>query len=527
MSLVKPLSARATARLLAFVLLCAAKVNAADLTVLTYHDVVADPGKDFYAVSRSMFVAHMDYLQTNGYRVISLADIERYKNRPGGFPDKSVLITFDDGLRSYYEFIVPVMRIYDYPSVLSIVTGWLDGKNVPPEYHNKLMTWEQVSELSRDPLVAIASHSHDLHHGIKGDPQGSEAAASITRQYFSRKQDYESEAMFAERIRADLNHSIDRIKEELEITVNAVTWPYGLYDNTISAIASDLGLAYQFSLDDGPTPTSRLPRINRVMLFDSDNIGDFAAEFTYTHLATQKRRFARIDLQAYTGAKTIDQQEAVLSKLLDRLEPLGLNMIVITPFNTQGDAAYFHTSQMPVAADVLKRLVHQLKGRLGIRHILVQAPAKLKTQSLPLLYKDLARLVPFDGVVFEPGFEPMQAKVIAAAVAKYRPDVKLGVLGTNNSVAEFAEFIIAPVNTNANLETLQSELNRLKGNPKKVYVMPAEAASLKDNDALLRIQVFTELDVRHFGIQLNTANLVKLNSKGTKDVTDTAQRSGG
>ena len=44
---------------------------AADLIVLNYHDVVADPGEDRFAVSRALFVEHMDYLQQNGYRPIS------------------------------------------------------------------------------------------------------------------------------------------------------------------------------------------------------------------------------------------------------------------------------------------------------------------------------------------------------------------------------------------------------------------------------------------------------------------------
>ena len=89
-----------------------------DLTVLTYHDVVADPGDDAYAISRSAFVEQMDYLEQHGYQPISLETLNRAYKKQDELPKKAVLITFDDGLKSYYRFAVPVLKTYGYPSVL-------------------------------------------------------------------------------------------------------------------------------------------------------------------------------------------------------------------------------------------------------------------------------------------------------------------------------------------------------------------------------------------------------------------------
>ncbi|KPJ93386.1 MAG: hypothetical protein AMJ53_07315, partial [Gammaproteobacteria bacterium SG8_11] len=229
------------------------------LTVLTYHDITTNPGDDIYALSRSMFVAHMDYLQTHGYQPISLSQLEQYRKHPERMPSKAVMLTFDDGLKSYFEFVVPVLKTYQFPSVASVVTGWLDGKNTPPEYFGKLMSWDQLRELSKLPLVEIASHTHDLHHGIQSNPQGSQEAASITRQFFPHNQSYEREETYRQRVQIDLQHSLERLEKELGIKPKAVTWPYGKFDNVLSNAASEIGLQYQFSLQDGPTPLAQLP----------------------------------------------------------------------------------------------------------------------------------------------------------------------------------------------------------------------------------------------------------------------------
>jgi hypothetical protein len=64
------------------------------ITVVTYHNIVADPGDDSYALSRSMFVAQMDYLQTHGYQPISLAQLDEYRKHPERLPAKPIMLTF-------------------------------------------------------------------------------------------------------------------------------------------------------------------------------------------------------------------------------------------------------------------------------------------------------------------------------------------------------------------------------------------------------------------------------------------------
>jgi biofilm PGA synthesis lipoprotein PgaB len=201
----------------------------AQLISLAYHDVVEDRHKDSYALTRAELVDHLEFLRKNNYQPISLAYLKRVQEGRARLPDRAVLLTFDDGLRSYKNIVVPLLEKYGYPSVLSVVSGWLDGKRVPPEYDGKLMTWSEVKQLSRSPLVEVISHSHDLHHGVPSNPQGNESYASTTREYYPGTNRYESEKVFSSRIRADLYKAISRFTAEVGQRPFALTYRLGTW----------------------------------------------------------------------------------------------------------------------------------------------------------------------------------------------------------------------------------------------------------------------------------------------------------
>lgn len=476
------------------------------LTVLTYHDIVADPGDDIYAVSRSMFVAHMDYLQTHGYQPISLAQLDEYRKHPQRLPEKAIILTFDDGLKSYHDFVVPVLKTFGFPSVASIVTGWMDGKNLPPEYFGKLMQWKQVKELSRSPLVDIVSHTHDLHHGIQSNPQGSQEAASITRQYFPATNSYELESDYHLRVQTDLQHSIERLHSELGIKPSAVTWPYGLYDQVLAKTATDLGLIYQFSLQDGPTPLSQLPQINRIMLMRSDNINDFINELSYGPLRSDKRRFSFIHLDPFLKATSLEQHEQLFSELLDRLQPLQLNMVVLSPFSANADKTFFQNTALPVGADVLRRATHLLDSKLGIRHIYLYVPANLPGNNLSP-YKELARLARFNGVVFDADIKETAAKFIKKLLTDVHPDLKFGIF-TGGDIAKDMDFVIAKLDMEESLSKNRVRVSKLKGIAANVYLLSKQAYDINNLSLATINQRFQNLDTQHYGYNLNTAPLL-------------------
>src|SRR5262245_49467223 len=100
-------------RFFLFLLLCVPAIApAADaFRVICYHDVQEDVRvmPDLFAVDTAELVAQFSWLQENGYSVIGLDDVIAAREGRKPLPDKAVMLTFDDGYRSLYTRVYPLL----------------------------------------------------------------------------------------------------------------------------------------------------------------------------------------------------------------------------------------------------------------------------------------------------------------------------------------------------------------------------------------------------------------------------------
>lgn len=482
---------------LLWLLLCSPAV--AGLSVLTYHDVVLDPGQDILAVSRSQFVAHMDYLEKNGYRVMSLQEVAEYYRNKREFPEKSVLLSFDDGLQSYTKFVVPVLRTYGFPSVASVVTGWLDGKQVPPQYHNRLMAWIDLKQVVTDPLVSIASHSNNLHQGLVSNPQGNEAAATVTRRYFSDSKRYESESEFRLRVAGDLKQSVQRLQEQLGIRVQAVAWPYGEYDEILGQEANLLGLTLQFNLDPGPNRIENFPAIKRIMLVRNPSLGDLEAELNYHYPDRGLKGLAYLYLDDFAGLHA-EEQEALLSSLLDVLAEDKIQTVVINPLHSQKSTAFFSTPQLTTEVDIVNRLTHQLKTRLGIKDVVIDLPELGKRiQDPEAVVRDLARLAWFSGILLRERDSVLVTGLYKAMLA-FRPGLRLGTAKSDSDVSATQFVLQFAEATDKDMQSTANRINNQTLNTYLVYPLRGEPTKGEATDPAAAIERLRALGITKIGL---------------------------
>lgn len=82
------------------------------MTVVMYH-YVRDPNKSLYPRIRGLtpeaFAWQVDYLRRH-YSVISPEQLRAHLCRQQALPERSCLLTFDDGLRDHLETVVPVLQ---------------------------------------------------------------------------------------------------------------------------------------------------------------------------------------------------------------------------------------------------------------------------------------------------------------------------------------------------------------------------------------------------------------------------------
>ncbi|RDZ29669.1 poly-beta-1,6-N-acetyl-D-glucosamine N-deacetylase PgaB [Lysobacter silvisoli] len=369
------------ATFLVFCLLLPAAARAAEpLLVLSYHDVRDDVARkgdaDAYAVSTQNFAAHLDWLSGHGYHPVSLSQVIEAAHGRAALPSKPVLITFDDGLRSLYTRAFPLLRAYDYPALAAVVTHWVDlpaGETVDygprPFTGDDFVTWSQLREMQASGLIEVASHSHDLHHGVTSNPQGNVTPAAVTRRYEEASKRYETETEYAARIRADLARSKAELQRELGRAPRAIVWPYAAYSSVTNAIADELGMAVSFDLEGRSTPMpSDLHGLARLLVMNNPTVGDLAYQLRHDDERTGMRAL-QIDLDSVYDPDP-QQTERNLDALIERVKQIGPSHVFLQAFadpdgNGSADALYFPNRALPMRADLFNRVAWQLKSRAG------------------------------------------------------------------------------------------------------------------------------------------------------------------
>jgi len=468
------------------------------IPVLAWHDIVEKRRADAFAITRVEFAAQMAWLKEAGYTPIRLDDLEGFRSGRRRLPAKPVLLTFDDGLSSYRDIALPILRRYGYPSVLSIVTGWHDGDKVPRSYRGKLLSWPELRALSKMKHVEIISHSHALHRSIPSNPQGNRAPAGITRRYERSTARYESEAAFRVRIRRDLTKSRRRFERELGYAPKAIAWPFGQYDQVLIEEAARLGMHWHLTLDTTPTTLTDLPRINRVTFLRYRRIGQFEQALTHHEHRRQQQRFLLLTLDEFSG-KTSAEQERHLSVLLSRMQLLRINTVIIDPFSADRRRAFFPNNQVPVAANVLNRLLHQLKARLEIHHLILQLPARPAVRDWRPLYTELARLNRFSAVVIVGKTDPRTRAATRELFRYYHPDLRFGVMA-NGAGADQADFIVAVINPALPDKAIEQQARALAQRHPRAMVLLSPLQRLPNGRLLEAMRQLREAGIAHYGI---------------------------
>jgi len=342
--------------------------------VLCYHDVQEDVrvNPDPYAVDTAQLVSQFAWLKENGYHVIGMDDVIAAREGRKPLPDKAVLLTFDDGFRSVYTQVYPLLRLFGFRAVVALSGRWLDapagkaveydGKQVP---RDTFLSWEQISEMTKSGLVEIASHSYDMHRGVVANPQGNLIPAAVAHRY--DKGGYEDDRAYVERVRSDLARNSALIKAKTGHAPRVMVWPYGRDSGELIEVARKLGMPYAMNLAGGGNlPGGDLSRIRRDLIADNLPLGDFIT-LVEKGSPPDPQRVVHVDLD-YVFDKDAGQQQKNLDALVSRIRALRVTTVYLQAFsdpdgNGQASALYFPNRHLPVRADLFSHVAWQLHTR--------------------------------------------------------------------------------------------------------------------------------------------------------------------
>ena len=128
--------------------------------ILMYHYVSplppqTDSIREGLTISPELFRAHIEFLKSEGYKTISLYEIQNALANGTQLPEKPIILTFDDSYIDHYQYVFPILKEYDYIGTFFVITGFADNRN--PNH----LTWDQIQEMSN---AGMNMESHTKTH---------------------------------------------------------------------------------------------------------------------------------------------------------------------------------------------------------------------------------------------------------------------------------------------------------------------------------------------------------------------------
>ncbi|WP_373981615.1 poly-beta-1,6-N-acetyl-D-glucosamine N-deacetylase PgaB [Achromobacter sp. JD417] len=344
---------------------------------LAYHDVEDDdPDQAFLSVRTDRLAEQLAWLRANGYQAVSVDQILAARQGGKPLPDRAVLLSFDDGYRSFRTRVLPILKAYGWPALLAPVGTWMDTpSNRPvdfggsPEARKRFLNWDEIREISRSGLVEIAAHTDASHYGALANPQGNTEPAAAIRAYDARTGQYETEAQFNARMGRDVAAITDKIRAATGKKPRVWVWPYGAEGGSTLRIAAENGYEMALTLEDGPGRLARLMSTPRMLLASDPALKSFANSVAGME-AAPFMRVAHIDLD-YVYDPDPEQTDRNLGVLVQRILDMQINTVFLQAYSDpQGDglvkSLYFPNRWLPMRADLFNRAAWQLHNRANV-----------------------------------------------------------------------------------------------------------------------------------------------------------------
>lgn len=184
---------------------------AASLPVLTFHTL--DDRPSVISFPASLFRRSMARLHESGFRTLDLLEAVDRLQRGMPLPQRSLVITFDDGYQSVYEEAFPVLERYGMCATVFLTAGEERKKEpasrLPSLNGRSMLSWREIREMQS---ASFAFGAHTLTH------------VDLTRAPL-------------ERVEEEMCESKRIIEDALGTPVASFAYPYGRFDRHSLAIA--------------------------------------------------------------------------------------------------------------------------------------------------------------------------------------------------------------------------------------------------------------------------------------------------
>lgn len=182
--------------------------------ILTYHSI--SEGGSPLQIAPSLFAEQMEWLHAN-VRVAPLAEVASALADHRPLPERTVVLTFDDGFSDFHSSAAPALRKLNLPATLFVLTGLCGGTNnwagqdAGWNGRHSLLDWQQVAELAQQGFNFGA---HSISHPVLP-------------------------SLPAEEARHEIADSKAELQEHTGQAVDFFAYPYGRWNPALRAVVQE------------------------------------------------------------------------------------------------------------------------------------------------------------------------------------------------------------------------------------------------------------------------------------------------
>jgi len=175
------------------------------IPILEYHDISEKTDHERtlhspYVILKNKFYDQMNWLSTEGFRTLTIDDAIS-----GRIPKKAVVLTFDDGHISNYEFAFSILKEFNFSATFFIVPQLVGKRNY----------------ITRDQILEM------YEHGMRFESH------SLTHRYLIK--------LATADLILELRNSKKNIEEMIHSEVNHFSVPFGFYNGNLISFAKEIG----------------------------------------------------------------------------------------------------------------------------------------------------------------------------------------------------------------------------------------------------------------------------------------------
>lgn len=184
--------------------------------VICYHSITDDPKiKNPIVIYKEKLREHLQALKDNGYTTLTMAQLNDYLFKDKPIPEKSVVITFDDGYKDNYVNAFPILKELNINATIFVIQSYVN--------QDPYLTADEIKEMSS---YGIDIESHTVSHRRL------------------------SELSYEDQLK-ELKDSKEKLEKLINKPIISIAYPEGKYNEDTKKAFSEVGYSMGFTTERG------------------------------------------------------------------------------------------------------------------------------------------------------------------------------------------------------------------------------------------------------------------------------------